>query len=169
MRSAQPLKEQVEEMSVPTYIFTLSSKANDEAIQSLVSVAEISIGLKTMEAYADHLLTKNENLISSRFTRERRNDGLLGWRFGDCHSDSEGNIGEPDSGHVHFPDYWRQDVNGKHEILLAERFIVWRDPVFIARDTIKQSAFGGNISEKNLDRVLRQHIPNARARKNIKS
>lgn len=169
MRSARP-RDKVDEMSVPTYIFTLSSKANDESIQALVSVAEISIGLKTMKDYADHLLTKNKSLISSRFTRERCDDGLLGWRFGDCHSDSEGNIGQPDSGHVHFPDDWRQDKDGKHEILLAERFVVWRDPVFIARDTIKQSAFGGNISEKNLDRVLREYAPpKTRARENISS
>jgi hypothetical protein len=57
-------------MSVPTYIFTLSSEANDESIQALVSVAEISIGLKTMKDYADYLLTKNKSLISSRFTRK---------------------------------------------------------------------------------------------------
>jgi len=160
MRSAKSLRGQIDDTSIPTYIFTLSSNANDEAIQALVSVAEISIGLETMKAYADHLLTtENKSLISSRLTRERRDDGLLGWRFGDCHSDSKGNIGSPDSGHVHFPDDWRQDVNGKHEILLAERFVIWREPFFIARDIIKQRRFGGNVSEKNLDRVLREYAP----------
>jgi len=143
----------------PTYIFTLAKIS--EGIQALVSVAKINpqCFFTTMKKYADFLRHKNRNLRSSRYTGTRENDGLLGWRFGDCHANRTGRVGAPERNHVHYEDgMWRNDCPEKggigHLILASDEFIVWPRPVFKALKTFKQSGYGTNINNDNLQRYL---------------
>ncbi|PYK47591.1 MAG: hypothetical protein DME51_13425 [Verrucomicrobia bacterium] len=65
-------------------------------------------------------------------------------------------VGEPNSGHVHHvPEWWKADVDGKHLILVSDRFLLWPEPVFVAAKTQKQSRYGKNIASDNLHGLLR--------------
>src|ERR1700724_2790765 len=109
-----------------------------------------------MQEYASFLRKRQDRaLLSSRSTRARRNDGLLGWRFGDCHVGMNGNVGEPYPGHVHYPNKsWETDINGKHMILVSDRFILWLEPVFVAIKTQMQSRYGKDIDSHTLHKLL---------------
>lgn len=156
MRTARPFRDKAIDLSIPTYVFTLAALHPDVG-QALVSIAQVTEhSFETMAEYANFLrASANRSLISSRLTRSHKNDGLLGFRFGDCHSDRFGNIGVPHEDHVHYPkDYWKADVNGKHLILVSHRFVVWPTPVFVAATTHKQSRFGKNIDSTTLDELI---------------
>ena len=157
MRTAKPFRDEAIDLSIPTYVVTLAS-LGPKLGQPLVSVAQVTEhSFKTMEAYAQFLLTTGDQaFVSSRVTRVRRDDGLLGWKFGDCHSDMSGEVGEPNSGHVHHvSDWWKADIDGKHLILLSNRFLLWREPVFVAAKTQKQSRYGKDITSDTLHSLLR--------------
>lgn len=157
MREARPFRAEAIDLSIPTFVFTLAS-LDPNVGQALVSVARVtSHFFNTMREYAQFLLeTRNRALISSRLTRVRQDDGLLGWRFGDCHADISGQVGEPSSGHVHHvPTWWKADIDGKHLILVSDRFLLWPEPVFAAAKTQKQSKYGTNITSDNLHDLLR--------------
>ncbi len=157
MREARPFRAEAIDLSIPTYVFTLASLDSNVG-QTLVSIAQVTKHFfNTMQEYAQFLLeTRNRALISSRLTRVRQDDGLLGWRFGDCHEDMSGEVGEPNSGHVHHvPEWWKADVDGKHLILVSDRFLLWPEPVFVAAKTQKQSRYGKNIASDNLHGLLR--------------
>jgi hypothetical protein len=156
MRTARPFRHNAIDLSIPTYVFTLG-KLNPDWGQPLVSVARATkYFFETMEEYAEFLRTKrDQKLMSSRLTRELKNDGQLGWRFGDCHADSSGNVGAPWLGHVHRRNRgWYDDVNGKHIILVSDEYLLWREPVFVAATTQKQSRYGKGINAKNLATLL---------------
>jgi hypothetical protein len=124
----------------------------------LVSVAQVTEhSFKTMEEYAGFLHDSGDAaLISSRSTRNRENDGLLGWRFGDCHADFGGKVGEPYRGHVHHANKeWKNDLNGKHMILVSDRYLVWQKPVFVSSTTRKQSRYGEDIDASSLRQLMR--------------
>jgi hypothetical protein len=156
MRTAQPFRRKAADLLIPTYIFTLARF--DSAVgQALVSVAEVTKhSFETMEAYAKFLIASGDSsLISSRLTRLRQNDRLLGWRFGDCHSNVAGDVGSPRRGHVHYPnDDWKTDISGKHLILLSSRFLLWPEPVFVATATHKRSRFGRDIGPATLGQLI---------------
>ena len=152
MRTGQPFQKAARNLSVPTYVFTLGRR-NPEVAQALVSVARITACFKTMDAYANFLLSRDQDLISSRLTRCRQDDGLLGWCFGDCHADTNGLVGEPNPDHVH-SECWRQDVNGEHLILVSNSFVVWDKPIFVASVVEKQSRYGRNVTPKNFGTLL---------------
>jgi hypothetical protein len=156
MRGAQPFRGQVKDKTIPTFVFTLASKAPHEGFQALVSVAKVTGAFETMEEYARFLLDRGtRKLISSRLTRVRADDGLLGSRFGDCHADRKGIVGTPDKDHVHSgSNAWRNDVNGNHLILVSRTFLLWDRPVFITQRTIGQSRYGQNLTPENLEYVL---------------
>ena len=157
MRTARPFRAKAIELSVPTYVFTLASVHTDIG-QPLVSVAQVTEqSFDTMEEYAQFLLhQRDRKFMSSRLTRVGRRDNQLGWRFGDCHADSRGDVGEPHEGHVHYADKtWKADINGKHLILVSNRFLLWSKPVFVAVTTQKQSRFGKNIDCTNLRQLLK--------------
>ena len=88
MREARPFRDEATDDSIPTYVFTLAS-LDRKLGQPLVSVAQVDEHhFNTMNEYAKFLVsTRDHALISSRLTRERHEDGLLGWRFGDCQHD----------------------------------------------------------------------------------
>jgi hypothetical protein len=155
MRTARPFRDKAIDLSIPTYVFTLASL--DRALgQPIVSAAQVTQCFSTMDDYAEFLRKQRDRaLISSRSTRARRNDGLLGWRFGDCHADMSGEVGEPHPLHVHYPNkYWQTDVNGKHMILASDRFLVWEEPVFLVAKTQKQSRYGKDIDSRTLNELL---------------
>ena len=157
MLEARPFRAEATDDSIPTYVFTLASL--DRTIgQPLVSVAQVDEHhFNTMHEYAQFLLgTGDRALVSSRLTRVRNEDGLLGWRFGDCHANMSGEVGEPNSDHVHHvPDSWQADIDAKHLILLSNRFLLWPEPVFVAAKTQKQSRFGTDIDPYNLHHLLK--------------
>ena len=158
MRTARPFRAEALDLSIPTYVFTLGS-LDPKLGQSLVSAAQVTEhSFETMNEYAQFLLkTDDQAFISSRLTRVLQNDGLLGWRFGDCHADKAGEVGEPDAGHVHHDirKSWEEDNDGKHLILVSNRFLLWREPVFVATETQKQSRYGKNITSASLHDLLR--------------
>jgi hypothetical protein len=157
MRTARPFRDKATDLSIPTYVFTLA-KQHPAVGQALVSVAQVTEhSFDTMADYAEFLLTGGDRaLTSSRLTRVRHDDGLLGWRFGDCHSDKFGHISRPYPEHVHHEEkYWETDINGEHIILASHRFLVWPEPVFVARTTQKQSRFGKDIDLSTLDNLIR--------------
>jgi hypothetical protein len=157
MRQAKPFRDEAADDSIPTYVFMLASL--DRKIgQPLVSIAQVDeYHFDTMKEYAQFLLkTGNRALISSRLTRKRHDDGLLGWRFGDCHANMAGEVGEPNLGHVHHPnEWWKPDICRKHLILASDRFLLWPEPVFVAARTQKQSKYGTNITSDNLHDLLK--------------
>jgi hypothetical protein len=158
MRTARPFRDEAIDLSIPTYVFTLA-RLDPRMGQPLVSVAQITEHcFDTMEQYAEFLLkTDDRAFISSRLTRVRRNDGLLGSRFGDCHADMAGEVGEPDPQHVHHDvgKSWKADIDGRHLILVSNRFLLWREPVFVAARTQKQSRYGKNITSDTLEDLLK--------------
>lgn len=157
MRQAKSFRDEAIDDSIPTYVFTLA-RLDRKLGQPLVSVAQIDkYHFNTMEEYAQFLVkTGNRALISSRLTRKRQHDGSLGWRFGDCHANMAGEVGEPNPGHVHHPNgWWRPDIYRKHLILVSNRFLVWGQPVFVAAKTQKQSRFGTDIGPDNLPELLK--------------
>ena len=157
MREAKPFRDEATDDSIPTYVFTLAS-LDRKLGQPLVSVVQVDqYHFNTMEEYARFLLkTGNRAFISSRLTRGRQHDDLLGWRFGDCHANMAGEVGEPNPNHVHYPnEWWKADIDGKHLILLSDRFLLWPEPVFVAAKTQKQSKYGTNITQGNLHELLR--------------
>jgi len=157
MRSGGPFRSEVKDYGAPTYVFTLAHKGRDSEMQALVSVAEVSRDFQTMDEYARFLVqTRNRKLMRSRLTRLKRRSGI-GWRFGDCHADEHRRVGRPrHAAHVHAGSQWERDINGKHLILVSERFIVWKTPVFMTKRTIKQSRFGHSITEENLEELLQE-------------
>jgi hypothetical protein len=156
MRTARPFREKAIDLSIPSYVFTLGS-LNPEVGQPLVSVAQVTeYCFETMENYAKFLREQqDEALISSRSTRARLDDGLLGWRFGDCHADLSGEVGEPYPGHVHYRDKsWKRDTDGKHMILVSNRFLLWGEPAFVATKMQKQTRYGKDIDSQTLHELL---------------
>jgi hypothetical protein len=160
MREARPFRAEATDDSIPTYVFTLAGL--DRTIgQPLVSVAQVDEHhFNTMHEYAQFLLGMGDRaLVSSRLTCVRNEDGLLGWRFGDCHANMSGEVGEPNSDHVHHvPEWWQADIDGKHLILLSNRFLLWREPVFVAAKTQKQSKYGTNITSDNLRHLIKRTV-----------
>jgi len=159
MRTARPFRDIAIDLTIPTYIFTLG-KLEPELGQPLVSVAEVTEhSFRTMKEYFQFLLEQhNRGLTSSRSTCVRRNDGLFGWRFGDCHSDLSGKIGKPHQHHVHRrDDSWKNDCNGEHMILASDRFLLWPEPAFVAATTQKQSRYGTDIDPSTLRKLLKRH------------
>ena len=110
-----------------------------------------------MKEYATFILeTRKTGLISSRLTRVHNDDELLGWRFGDCHSDEHGKMRAPDRDHVHGngcwdhgKPCWKVDNDGTHLILASDEFLLWDRPVFIAKKLIMQSGQWRNITGDN--------------------
>ena len=146
------------------FVFTLAEKSrfSGSKVQALVSVAKVGKYFLKMSHYASFILESGDKaLISSRLSRERVNDSLCGWHFGDCHADRKGHVGSPQMGHVHRRDkpdnQWKGDTNedGKepHAILVSDQVLVWEQPVFVSVDMIKQSRYGRNVTE--LDKVLK--------------
>jgi hypothetical protein len=158
MREGRRFRDEATDASIPTYVFTLAS-LHQKRGQPLVSIAQVDENhFNTMDEYAQFLLKMgDEALISSRFTRMRQDDGLFGWKFGDCHADLAGEVGEPNSNHVHHDPAksWRADNDGKHLILASDRFLLWGEPVFVAAKTQKQSRYGTNIGSETLHDLLR--------------
>ena len=161
MREARRFRDEATDDSIPTYVFTLAS-LNRKLGQPLVSIAQVDEHhFNDMDEYAQLLLKRRDpELLSSRLTRVRLNDGLLGWRFGDCHADTAGEVGEPNPGHVHHDDResWKTDIDGKHLILVSDRFLVWPEPVFVAAKTQKQSKYGTNITSDNLRHLIKSTV-----------
>jgi len=154
MRTARPFRNEARDLAIPTYVFTLG-RNNPDIGQPLVSVARVTKSFETMQEYADFLIRRGHQLSSSRLTRVPEDDGSLGRRFGDCHSDRSGVVGAPNSGHVHRKNgLWREDTDGQHLILVSSEFLVWDSPVFVAKVIQKQSRYGTDISLRNLRQLL---------------
>ncbi len=143
MRGSASFRE-IADSDTPIFVFTLARKCPLFGGQPLVSVAKVSKYFRTMKEYADFLLkTQDERLISSRFTGHRRNDGQLGWRFGDCHANLNGKKWKPIIGHVHREDKkdatWEGDCQGDHLILLSKHtdFLLWGKPTFVGKHTVR--------------------------------
>lgn len=157
MRTARPFRSKAIDLLIPTYVFTLG-RLDSKLGQPLVSIAQVTkYSFDTMDQYIQFLLKRGDRaLISSRSTRARRNDGVLGWRFGDCHADFSGNVDEPHQGHVHYADKsWKTDINGRHMILVSDRFLLWPKPSFMAIKTQKQSRYGVDIDNGKLRTLLK--------------
>jgi hypothetical protein len=159
MRSARPINDAlVQTADIAVFIFTVA-KQDANRNQNLVSVAKVTTHFPDMTAYAQHLLRSgNRALLSSRLSRRRRNDGWLGWRFGDCHSDRSGTIGAPHMDHEHGSNRghcWAPDNALGHTLLMSDCFLIWRRPVFSSTRTLKDSRYGHNINPRNLRRLLR--------------
>jgi|GEM_PF-2067549 len=151
MRTGKPFRAKALDQSIPTYVFTLA-KMDPRVGQSLVSVARIDDGFETMDEYSQFLEGQKRVLQAAKLTRTRREDGLFGWRFGDCHADANFQVGRPDCDHVHADEaQWKRDCNGKHMILISTKFIVWDRPVFSVRETEGQSRFGRNMEKGALE------------------
>ncbi len=157
MRTGRPFQGQVDAYNVPTFVFTISSNANSEGIQALLSVAKVTRAFKSMKAYAKHL-KRNTRLSASRLTRQVVGDEQFGWRFGDCHADANGNVGAPCIGHVHRKHFrdkcWKNDNQTGHLILLSDDFILWSKPVFVTRKILGQSCYGTNMTPDKLKEML---------------
>lgn len=161
MRTARPFRDKAIDLSIPTYVFTLG-RLDAHIGQPLVSVAQVTEhSFETMHDYAEFLRMRQDRVLaSSRLTRARRNDGLLGWRFGDCHADMSGNVGEPYPRHVHHRDEsWERDINSKHMILVSDRFLLWREPKFVAAKTQKRSRYGKDIDPNTMPKLLKLFRP----------
>lgn len=138
------------------FIFTLACQ-DETNRQTLVSVARVTEHFADMAEYESHLRSNRDpNVLSSRLSRVRQDDGNLGWRFGDCHTDGRGNIGRPDHDHVHGKNGdWRSDNDGSHTLLTSDEFLLWAKPKFVARNTIFQSGYGHNIDAQSLRQLLK--------------
>jgi len=152
MRRSSRLKEMVNNGEPTVFVFTLAEKSTVRGCdtQALVSVAKVTEHYATMAEYAKDFVLRSGNrmLISSRLSRERHNDGFYGWHFGDCHSDRSGSVGAPQGGHVHkHPGGWKLDIENGHEILISDRFLVWKRPCFGSIQTINQSRYGRNVTD----------------------
>jgi hypothetical protein len=159
MRSARPINDALAHpANIAVFIFTLA-KQDASRNQNLVSVAQVTRHFPDMTAYAQHLLrSRNTALVSSRLSRRRRNDGWLGWRFGDCHSDRSGAIGAPHVDHEHGFNRghcWAADNAPGHTLLMSDCFLMWPRPTFSSSYTLKDSCYGHNINPSNLRRVLK--------------
>lgn len=159
MRSASPINHALQHpASVAVFIFTLAEQ-DTSGDQNLVSVAKVTEHFFDMATYARRLLQSgNGPLISSRLSRHRRNDGLFGWRFGDCHSDRNGTIGAPHVDHEHGLNRghcWAADNARGHTLLMSDRFWVWPQVVFSSTHTLKQSRYGHNINARNIRSLLK--------------
>jgi hypothetical protein len=157
MRRSAKLKNALTQDGVSVFVFTLAekSKIGADHAQALVSVAKVTEHFRTMADYAQFILKSADRaLISSRLSRERHDDRLLGWRFGDC-SNRSGAIGSPQPEHVHQSrDQWQQeDVKGDHEILVSDTFLVWKRPCFASVEMIKRARYGRDVTE--LGKVLK--------------
>lgn len=141
----------------PTYIFTLAK--NSDGKHWLVSVARITNPFETMKKYADFLRTKGKKLLSSRLSREFQEDGMRGWRFGDCHANSAGKIGRPYKEHVHAKgDGWKDDCpetnpKQRHLIVVSDDYIVWRKPTFKVRNKARNVFRGPKGAGVNIDQT----------------
>jgi hypothetical protein len=159
MRSAGPINSALNRPNdIAVFIFTLAEQ-DTHGIQRLVSVAKVTEHFRTMADYANRLRTSRHSaLISSRLTRHLRNDGLFGWRFGDCHSDRSGVVGAPHVDHEHGQNRgncWATDNTVGHTLLMSDRFLIWPQSVFFSAHTLKQSRYGHNISPGNLRQLLK--------------
>ena len=159
MRSASPINHALSDPAgIAVFIFTLTEQ-DSTGSQNLVSVAKVTAHFSAMSAYARHLIRSGDPaLISSRLSRNRRNDGLFGWRFGDCHSDRRGKIGAPHVDHEHGLNRdhsWDADNATGHTLLMSNRFLVWSRPAFSSTHTLKQSRYGYNIDAGSLRRLLK--------------
>ncbi len=157
MRDAKPFRQQVESKDPATMIFTLCScRGAPQRRQYLVSVAKVTKTFETMQGYSDCLKEQgDESLRSEKLSSWPRNQGGLGWRFGDCHADREGKVRPPRSGHVHADEEsYERDLNGKHLLLASVCFVTWQDPVLCAKRRIGPSRFGITITPDNLDKLL---------------
>jgi hypothetical protein len=159
MRAAHPINDAlVHPADIAVFIFTLA-KQDASRNQNLVSVTKATMHFPDMRAYAQHLLrSRNAAFVSSRLSRRRRNDGWLGWRFGDCHSDRSGTIGAPHVDHEHGFNRghcWAADNTRGHTLLMSDCFLVWPRPMFSSRYALKDSRYGHNINPSNLRQVLK--------------
>jgi hypothetical protein len=159
MRSPRPINADLRRPTeIGVFVFTLASQ-DAHGHQPLVSVAKITEHFESMTEYARRLLISgDELLILSRLTRCPRGNSL-GWRFGDCHSDESGAVGDPDPDHVHGINYsgsWATDNRPGHRLLMSDRFVVWPRPLFRSNKTLAQSRYGHNISPSNLDLLLNE-------------
>lgn len=148
----------------PLFIFTYSRKSGGN--QYLASIAMVTRGFKNMPAYRDFL----ENSEVSDTARDARLTGVnnptpTASNFGDCHHGPElpkqvhPHVGKPSScscarskkGHA-----YKQDMNGKHVICVAEPgfWTAWTQPVFETKITKEQNAHGRPLrqgSDESLD------------------
>lgn len=152
MRRSSKLKKTLAKGDRSFFVFTLAEKSavRGSVAQALVSVAKVTKHYPTMRDYALSFILKSGSpaLISSRLSRESRNDGLCGWRFGDCHADRQGVVGVPSQCHVHHDrGLWTQDVEGGHEILVSDSFLVWDHPSFASVEMIKQARYGRDVTD----------------------
>jgi len=159
MRSARPINDAfLRPANIAVFIFTLA-KQDASGNQNLVSVAKVTQHFPDMVSYARRLLgSRNPPLISSRLSRRRRNDGRLGWRFGDCHSDQSGAIGAPHVDHehgLHRGHCWAADNARGHTLLMSSCFLIWSCPIFSSMHTLKDSRYGHNIDPGNLRGLLK--------------
>lgn len=158
MRRSSKLKQALAKGDRSCFVFTLAEKSpiRGSVAQALVSVAKVTKHYATMKEYALNFILQSGSpaLISSRLSRESRNDGLCGWRFGDCHANRQGVVGAPRQGHVHHGrGLWNEDVESGHEILVSDTFLVWERPSFASVAMIKQSRYGRDVTD--LKQVLR--------------
>lgn len=80
-----------------------SQRLLGESRRPVASVSFVTHGFWTVEAYAEKLCTVgSERAITARLTHaETATKGSAALEFGDCHTDPDGNVGEPPSGHDH--------------------------------------------------------------------
>jgi hypothetical protein len=151
MRASIPFKEKAFDYKKHTYIFTLAKQFVPRQPQSLVSIARITNHFEAMKEYAVFLRNKGGKLLSSRLSCEFSDDGMFGWRFGDCHTDLSGNVGRPHKNHIHAEGgQWKKDCPEKkqsrdHLILVSNKFIVWQKPVFKARHVFGRGGNGDRV------------------------
>jgi hypothetical protein len=108
-----------------------------------------------MLKYGKWLNRQSRRLRDSKLTIRRVNDGQLGWRFGDCHVDTKGELHAPHYHHDHFENNaWKWDANSDHMIVASDNSLVWSEPLFGAGRILKQSRYGMNISKSNLAELL---------------
>ena len=125
----------------PVFMFTLGSKYR-LASQPLVSVAKITKDFQTPQDYANAVI-KDPALCASRLTRLVQDNGLLGWRFGDCHADMTGVVGAPGKDHVHWVhNTWVKDNAPNVRKLLSNEFLVWDSPLIVAKRLLGPEGWG---------------------------
>ncbi len=105
----------------PLFIFTLASQ-DDGDWQPLVSVAKITKYFNSPEGHAQFVCAETK-LSESRLSRltqnEHHNNQFKAWLFGDCHSNTKGELGRPVDGHVHRyrgqdeTDLWKMTISQK--------------------------------------------------------
>lgn len=144
MRGASPFRSAFR-TETPVFIFTLASKKGCD-FQGLVNVARITRAFESMGEYAEWIRDhQNREVQLSRFTRTDPSKRHLGWRFGDCHADTRGDVGAPTTEHVHAAvTQWQPDRNGKHLILASNDFILYGTPRFRSKETMGPSRYGFN-------------------------